>query len=75
MKQKIDDLVRNLLTDLDRPSPANPQLAGVVASLGLDGPSMAAAQRAILASWAKDVMLLAEHRVYAGQQLDALPSF
>jgi len=73
MKQQIDALVRNVRTDLSRPRPAENQLAGGLAAIGLDGLSMADEGRAVLARWAEDMALSAEDRHYAGQQLSALP--
>ena len=75
MKSQIDNLVRGIRQDLSQPSPAIPELATFFQAIGADGISKAAAQRAVLRRWAKDLTLPLDMRDYAQQQLDALPTF
>ncbi|WP_159067955.1 hypothetical protein [Trinickia symbiotica] len=75
MKIQIDNLVRGILHDLSRPAPSQRELAAFFQAIGADGRSRAAAQRAVLASWAEDMGLPADVRQYVHQQIDALPAF
>ncbi len=75
MKIQIDNLVRGILYDLAQPAPSQLELAAFFEAIRAEGHSRAAAQRAVLATWAKDGGLPANVRQYAHQQLDALPAF
>ena len=75
MKTQIDNLVRGIHHDLAQPSPAVPELAAFLQTIGADGLSKAVAQRTILGRWAEDVTLTPDVRDYAQQQLATLPDF
>lgn len=75
MQTQIDNLVRNIHTNLARAAPSNLQVDDVFMFLGCDGQAVAAELHDVLARWSEDVLLSAEIRAYACQQLDALPAF
>lgn len=72
---QIDRLVKSILQDLDAPPPTTPELAHFFELIGADGTSKARAQREVLARWALDGTLGTDVRLYAAQQLEALPVF
>jgi hypothetical protein len=75
MQTKIDNLVRDIHTNLARAPLSDPQVADVFMFLGCNGQAVAAELRDVLASWSEDVLLSAEIRAYACRHLDALPAF
>ena len=75
MQTQIDNLVRDIHTNLARAAPFDPQVADVFMFLGCDGQAVAAELRDVLASWSKDVLLSAAIRAYACRRHDALPAF
>ncbi|WP_155831783.1 hypothetical protein [Hylemonella gracilis] len=72
MKNQIDALVRSIRHALEQSPPTVPEVAALLQATGMDGPSRAGAQLAVLARWADDPDF--EEREYAQQQLDALLS-
>jgi len=75
MQTQIDNLVRDIHTNLARAAPSDPQVGDVLMFLGCDGQAVAAELRDVLARWSEDVLLSAEVRAYTCRQLDALPAF
>jgi hypothetical protein len=75
MQTQIDNLMRDIHTNLARAGPSDPQVADVFMFLGCNGRAVAAELRDVLASWSEDVLLSAEIRAYACRHLDALPAF
>lgn len=73
---QIDNLMRGILDDFARPAPSQPEVAAFFDAIRADGRSRAAAQRAVLATWAEDMGLPVDVRQYAPpQQLVGLPAF
>lgn len=75
MQTQIDNLVRDIHTNLARAAPSDSHVGDVLMFLGCDGQAVAAELRDVLARWSEDVLLSAEIRAYACRQLDALPAF
>lgn len=75
MQTQIDNVVRDIHTNLARAAPACSQMADVFMVLGYDGQAAAAELRDVLTNWSEDLLLPAEIRAYACRQLDTLPAF
>jgi len=75
MQTQIDNLVRDVHTNLARAALSNSKVADVFMFPGCNGQAVAAELRDVLANWSENVLLSAEIRAYACRRLDALPTF